>query len=143
MERRRPREEDNKDNRGEGGNPRILRILTKLIGMLNQLPRRYEKIFSRYKSLKNLRRTFDRQTKRIAHRLGNPRLLRIHFHTLRHWKATMEYYRTKDILHVMEILGHKNTLIYTPLVKFEEGDKFICKVARNPKGDSGAHRGGL
>jgi site-specific recombinase XerC len=40
----------------------------------------------------------------------------------RHWKATMEYQRTKDILHVMKLLGHRsiqNTLIYTQLVNFE------------------------
>jgi len=120
----------------KGSEPRVFKISAKLVGMLNQLPRDGERVFSRYRSLKNLRRTFDRQRKRVAHKLGNPRLLRIHFHTLRHWKATMEYYRTKDILHVMKMLGHKNiknTLIYTQLVKFEEEDEFICKVARNPK----------
>ena len=47
----------------------------------------------------------------------------------------MEYYKTKDILHVMKVLGHrniKNTLLYTQLVKFKENDEFICKVARTP-----------
>jgi len=72
---------------------------------------------------------------RAAHKLGNPRLLQVHFHTLRHWKGTMEYHKTKDILHVMQVLGHreiKNTLLYTQLIKFEEEDEFICKVARKP-----------
>jgi hypothetical protein len=67
-------------------------------------------------------------------KLNNPRLLRIHFHTLRHWKATMEYHRTKDILYVMKLLGHKNianTLIYTQLVEFEENDKFCTAIAKN------------
>ena len=27
----------------------------------------------------------------------------------RHWKATMEYHRTKDPLHVAALLGHKKT----------------------------------
>ena len=27
----------------------------------------------------------------------------------------------------------KNTLLYTQLVKFEEDDEFICKVARSPE----------
>ena len=43
----------------------------------------------------------------------------------------MEYHRTKDILHVMRILGHKNiknTLIYTQLVTFEDDD-YVCKTA--------------
>jgi hypothetical protein len=36
----------------------------------------------------------------------------------------------------MQVLGHrqiKNTLLYTQLVKFEEDDEFICKVARSPE----------
>jgi len=76
---------------------------------------------------------FQRQRKRVAQKLQNPRLLRISFHTIRHWKATMEYQRTKDILYVMRLLGHKsikNTLIYTQLVEFEENtDQYISKVA--------------
>ena len=39
-----------------------------------------------------------------------------------HFKVTMEYHKTKDILHVMRILGHrniKNTLVYTHLVNFQ------------------------
>jgi len=43
----------------------------------------------------------------------------------------MEYSRTKDILHVMQVLGHKNiksTLVYTHLVNFES-DEYSVKVA--------------
>jgi hypothetical protein len=46
----------------------------------------------------------------------------------------MEYHRTKDILHVMRLLGHKsiaNTLIYTQLVEFEDDDKYCTAVADN------------
>lgn len=45
----------------------------------------------------------------------------------------MEYHRTKDILHVMRLLGHKNianTLIYTQLVEFES-DEYCSAVANN------------
>jgi len=58
--------------------------------------------------------------------------LQITFHTFRHWKATMEYYKIKDILYVMRLLGHKNiknTLIYTQLVDFKNEDDYVCKVA--------------
>jgi hypothetical protein len=44
----------------------------------------------------------------------------------------MEYYKTKDILYVMKLLGHrniKNTLIYTQLVDFKDPDNYVCKVA--------------
>jgi len=43
----------------------------------------------------------------------------------------MEYHKTKDILHVMKMLGHRNiqtTLLYTQLVSFE-GDDFHSAVA--------------
>jgi len=42
-----------------------------------------------------------------------------------------EYNKTKDILYVMQILGHKNiknTLRYTQLVNIEE-DEYVCKAA--------------
>jgi hypothetical protein len=45
----------------------------------------------------------------------------------------MEYHRTKDILYVMRLLGHKsikNTLVYTQLIDFPEDDEFVCKVAK-------------
>ncbi len=45
----------------------------------------------------------------------------------------MEYHKTKDILHVMQMLGHrniKNALIYTQLISFEGENEYICKVAK-------------
>jgi site-specific recombinase XerD len=45
----------------------------------------------------------------------------------------MEYHKTKDILHVMQILGHRsinNTLIYTHLVNFRDDD-YTAKVAHS------------
>ncbi|MDW8022862.1 MAG: site-specific integrase, partial [Nitrososphaerota archaeon] len=113
----------------KGSNPRIFRISNKLIGMLQRLPRTSERIFGNYRRLKDLSRTFERHRKRIAYNLGNPRLLRISFHTLRHWKATIEYHRTKDILHVMQMLGHrniKNTLVYTQIIDSPEDDGYVC-----------------
>jgi len=43
----------------------------------------------------------------------------------------MEYHKTKDILHVMKILGHKNiknTLVYTHLVDFND-EEYISRAA--------------
>lgn len=64
---------------------------------------------------------------------GNPRLNQIHFYTFRHWKATTEYAKTKDILYVQQLLGHKQlktTLRYTQLVQLPHQEKYICKVAQ-------------
>ena len=44
----------------------------------------------------------------------------------------MEYHKTKDILYVKQLLGHKsikNTLIYTHLVNFDSDDGYTMRVA--------------
>ena len=103
--------------------------------MLNQIPRTFPTIFiGHYKNSLNLRRSFQKKRKEIAAKMGNPRLTQIHFHTLRHWKGTMEYYKTKDILHVMQVLGQKriqNTPKYTQLVNFDAPDAYVCKVTKS------------
>jgi len=89
-------------------NPRILTISDKLLAMLNKLPRKHnENVFQPNKH--TIREYFCLQRKAIAERLQNPRIQKISFHTLRHWKGTMEYHNTKDIIHVKKILGHKTT----------------------------------
>jgi len=119
----------------KGSNPRIFKISNKLLSMLRALQAKSKstKIFSKH--LRTQRRLFQKQRRTLAIKLQNPRLLQIHFHTFRHWKATMEYAKTKDILHVMKILGHKNiknTLIYTQLIPFKD-DEYTSKVATNAK----------
>jgi len=84
------------------------------------------------KSLKSQHRLLYNQRKNVARKLQNPRIFRITFHTFRHFKATMEYHKTRDILHVMQILGHKNvnnTLVYTQLVDLHD-DEYVSKVAK-------------
>ena len=65
-----------------------------------------------------LRRSFLYKRRTLVCKLSNPRLRNITFTTFRHWFATMEYHRTKDMLHVQRQLGHQsiqNTLIYVDL----------------------------
>ena len=108
----------------KGGNPRLLKISDKLIAMLNCLPKDQPKVFTG--SLRHFARCMHRrQRKKIANKLKNERISKITFHTFRHLKATMEYAKTKDILHVMKMLGHRNiqnTLLYTQLIDFESDD---------------------
>lgn len=102
-----------------------------------RLPRTYHHIFHRNDcepevTYQHFYRNFAKQRARQAEKLQNPRTRRISFKTLRHFKVTMEYRRTRDILHVMQVLGHKNirnTLVYTHLVN-SEGDEYVCEVAR-------------
>ena len=91
--------------------------------MVQAIPKRGEYLFNTNSDTN--RKGFNKQRNRIARTQQNPRLKQIHFHTLRHWKATMEYHRTKDILYVKQMLGHKqlkNTEIYTHLIDFESDD---------------------
>jgi len=120
----------------KGSRARIFKMSDKLQRMLHYLPKTSPKRIWRYKNLFYLDKGFRRMRKRIAHKLGNPRILMIHFHTLRHWKATVEYARTKDLLYVQKLLGHcdiKNTMRYVQLVDVQEEERFICKVAKNAK----------
>jgi len=110
----------------KGSNPRIWKVSQRLIDMLNALPKKSEYVFSN-RSLKSLKSTFLKSRKRIAFKLQNPRLLQISFHTFRHWKATMEYHKTKDPWHVKEFLGHKSlksTEIYITIEKTIFGDPY-------------------
>jgi len=116
----------------KGSNPRIFKISTKLLNMLHSIqnPKSLKVFGCRW--LKSQERLFIKERKKTAEKLQNPRILRITFHTFRHWKATMEYAKTKDILHVMQMLGHKNinnTLVYTQLIDFKN-DEYTSKVAK-------------
>jgi len=71
----------------------------------------------------------------LARKFANPRLLKVSFTTFRHWRGTIEYHRTKDILYVRKILGHKhidNTLKYIDMEAMifkTANDEFTVKVA--------------
>jgi len=106
----------------------------KLLAMLNNLPKAKDRLFSHVDSI---RKSLTCTRKKAAAKLQNPRLNRITFHTFRHFYATMEYARTKDILHVKERLGHRcidNTLIYTQLINFKS-DEWRVKRARTREGE--------
>lgn len=122
----------------KGSNSRILPLSTKAIDMIARLPKnknmkRQENIFA---SADDMRTSFYLQKRRIVRRQANPHLMKIHFHTFRHWKATAEQHRTKDPWHVKMILGHKSiksteTYIHIEKMMYEDeaDDKFITKVS--------------
>jgi integrase len=134
----------------KNSNARQPRISARLVSMLNALPKRHKLIFRNpdvdpLVSMEAFRRVFAAQRSRTALKLQNPRIERITLKTLRHFKATMEYHETKDILHVMQLLGHKsirNTLVYTHLVDFES-DEWVCKIASTKAERSSLIEGGF
>ena len=119
----------------KGSNSRILPISPRLIDMLNRIPKINDKVFQASKH--TVRINFEQQRNRTAIKLNNPRLRAIHLHTLRHYKGTTEYHKTKDIIHVKTVLGHKNiesTMVYINLenaIFQEANDQFTCKVAKD------------
>jgi integrase len=125
------------DDPEKGSKPGISPITQNLIERILRLPKTTDRIFGTTK-VTTATSTLTQARKRIAQKLNNPRLLRITFHTFRHWKATVEYHKTKDILHVQELFRHRNirnTLVYITLEKGLFGqqciDEYHVKVADN------------
>lgn len=123
------------NNPEKGSNPRMWKISAKLSAMLNNLPRESQKLFGEG-PITSTKTTFIKARRRLAVKLQNPRLIKISFHTFRHWKATTEQHKTKDPWHVKTILGHKSiksTEAYIHIEKMlyqnEANDQFTVKVA--------------
>lgn len=120
-------------------NARMWKVSPQLIAQLNALPKTSAKVFGDCK-MDSLKSAFLHLRRRQAAKLQNPRLLKIGFHTLRHWKATMLYHRTKDVLFVRDFLGHKsikNTEKYITIERkmFADygDDEFTVKIAHTPQ----------
>jgi integrase len=117
----------------KGHKARIITISKELLNRLDALPKTTDKVFN--VKMRTLLKNYHTQRKTAARKFVNPRLRKITFTTFRHWKATMEYHKTKDILWVMHLLGHnslKTTLIYIDLETAlfrEANDEFTVRVA--------------
>jgi integrase len=117
----------------KGHSPRLLKVSDEFLRRVSTLPRKGEYVFN-YESLKS---GFADAKKRLACKLENPRLLAVSFTTFRHWKGTMEYHKTRDLLHVKKLLGHKKvetTMIYVNLeqaVFTSKNDEYYVAVAHN------------
>ena len=117
----------------KGSNSRILPISDKLITMLDRLKRKSEYVFPTRSE--PFRRTFEDLRKRTATKLDNPRLMQISLKTFRHFKGTMEYHKTRSLMHVKKILGHKSIMSTVCYINIESAifqyveDEWISKVA--------------
>jgi integrase len=115
--------------------PRILPLSSKCVMMLKNLKRSGDLMFGRL-SCNCMRISLCNTRKKLARKLNNPRLEQIHFHTIRHWKATTLHHQTRDILHVKQFMGHRrieSTLVYVQIESalFQNmSEDFTCKVAQ-------------
>ena len=120
------------------GLPRIFSISPKLVMMLQALPKKRDKIFGVTKP-KTAQINFASARQSIARKVKNPRLAKIHFHLIRHWKGTMEYHKTHDVDYVRRLLGHRSVLPTQIYINMEQAifagnaDEYIVKRARNSK----------
>ena len=118
--------------------PRIFKVSSKLVMILQSLPKTHERIFGVTKA-KHAQSNFAKARQRIAKKVGNPRLAKIHFHLIRHWKGTMEYHKTHDIDHVRRLLGHRSVLSTQIYVNMEQAlfsgdaDDYHVKAATTVK----------
>jgi integrase len=120
----------------KGCKPRRIKLKTRTVAALLARPRRDQRIFHTDQTTDidetydNFYRNFTQQRAKISERLGNPRIRRISFKTLRHYGGTIEYARTKDLLYVKERLGHRSitsTIKYTDLIPFKD-DEYVVKA---------------
>jgi integrase len=110
-------------------NPREIQVSSRLIAMLNSLPKTSKRIFPT--TYRNIVTGFYSLRRRIAKTLENPRIMKISLTSFRHWGATMTYFQTRNILLVKQLLGHKkieNTMKYTQLIQFKD-DEFEVATA--------------
>lgn len=99
--------------------------------MLERLPKTSDFVFGE-NATKRMRKLFHWTRTRLAYRTQNPRIKQIHLPSFRHWGATMLCHNTKDIVLVMNTLGHKSitsTKIYVKLLQTGNKDEYVSKVA--------------
>jgi integrase len=114
-------------------NPRTVPISDEFLRRLGTLPKSSQYVFN----YQGIRTAFNVARKSITRKLGNPRLKAITMTTFRHWKGTIEYHKTKDIIHVKALLGHRNiqnTMVYINLERAiftTRNDEFHSSIAKN------------
>ena len=72
--------------------------------------------------------------KKAYEKFRDPELIKIRLYDLRHWYGTTQYIKTRDILHVKYLMGHRNiesTLNYMHIAKgiVNYSDEYTVKVA--------------
>jgi len=119
----------------KGHNSRSIKLKQKTADMLRHYLKDYttERPFPSSKAMGEAWRT---ARDKLAETLQEPQLKTIPLRNLRHYYATMLYARTKDILLVMQRLGHKKietTMFYTQLITYSDEEEYTCKTASNVK----------
>ena len=120
----------------KNGKARTIQVSKQLIDKLFSLPKTQITVFK--KRAKGSRQLAFRQRLRTLAKIhDNPRLQKIHYHTLRHCKALREFDKTHNILRVKRVLGHRSLLTTQRYVELYEElyenrpRETICEIALN------------
>jgi len=129
----------------KGSQSRTLRVSHRAVDMLNTLCRdssyvfheAYDDELKTIQGLNSFRKLFERHRKRIALTHAESNVGKIHFHTLRTWRATMEYLKTRDLEAVMALLGATNPLHARRYIRLAQAislreDDYVTARATSP-----------
>ena len=116
----------------KGHSSRVFKLSNETLAMLKQY---LNKHYAEHPFPKSewIGKIWRRYRNRVAGKLKDPKIKAIRLYDLRHFYASMLYWKTKDILLVKEKLGHKKletTLIYTQLIDFSNEDEFCSATAK-------------
>jgi len=95
--------------------------------------------FSKYSSFpksRTINKAWQMYRNRVSEKFEDVSIRNIRLYDLRHYYASMLYYKTRDILLVKQQLGHKKletSLIYTQLLNLNEEDEYQTATARTVK----------
>jgi len=73
---------------------------------------------------------------KLAKKLNDPSIKTVRLYDIRHFFATMFYHKTRDLLMLKNLMGHKKietTLIYTQLVHFNNDNEYYSATAKTVK----------
>ena len=121
----------------KGGNPRTLPISDRLIEVLRCQKKETELVFKA--TISSISSNYYQQRKKIAYKIGNPRLIQIGLHDFRHWKLTQIAKDFNGNAHYIQYFaGHKdlNTQqLYVHLAEQYYGknasSEWVVEVAKN------------
>jgi integrase len=90
----------------KGSNPRAIRVPRECIDLLMTMPKKYgSHVFCPKPRAYN--GFFNRQRQIVAVKLNKPQFLKIHFHSFRHIRGTLDVHNHVPLFEVKEKLGHK------------------------------------
>ncbi len=110
-------------------------ISDELVGLLMQIPRTGERIFSEILHSDRMNDTIAGYRRRLAKETGNPDFLKIHFHTFRHFAISWKYFKCKSPEETKRFARHcnyQNTETYIHIVKaWIKSDEFDVVYAES------------